>query len=351
MKTSVVTLQGQDFVLTEPARQVLMVHLKKLQRLTRFRPSSYRDNVEALRDVLIEQGGKHVSKVGIASAIGLVGLPEERSLNDTFQARFPRTYLVVKKIWLPVANLGRFISRHWWQSVIVLVAAMATLTSTGYVFSALMTIHPTGSATSGWQVMSTSIGPVRYYNTPVNSPGNTSGWLLGWPADILYAGIFLAVAILVLRLRRAGRLPFGLALLACGFLLLCLHFMQGQLTPNYATGMNVPAETQPLQPRLAYLRQCGDEIQYVFDGGTDGMLFRQLRDEGFQLTTTIPTRESDGTIDTKTLCQQYDALRRDHTKTDIVLQYYAKNDDETIRPYDYADLGEGISSYGLFVKS
>lgn len=350
MKTTVITLQGQDFVLTEPARQILMTHLRKLQKSTRFRPSSYRDNVEALRDVLIEQGGKQVTKVGIVTAIGLVGLPEKRSFNDTFLTRFPRFHRAVIKLGRPVSRLRRFIIRHWWQSVVVAVAAMAILMSTGYVFSALMMIQPTGGATAGWQVMSTSIGPVRYYNAPVDDLVNMSGWLFGWQADVLYAVIFLAVAILVLRLRRAGRLPFVFALLACGFLLLCLYSTQGQMTPNYATGVNIPAKTRPYEPHIAYLRQCGDEIQYVFDGGTDGLLFRQLRDKGFELQATIPTRESDGTIDTKALCQQYDALRRDHPKESIVLQYYAQNDDGTIRAYDYGDLGEGISSYGLFVK-
>jgi hypothetical protein len=118
--------------------------------------------------------------------------------------------------------------------------------------------------------------------------------------------------------------------------------------PDYATGANVPVQAQPLQPRMAYLQQCGDEIQY---NSTDGMLFRQLRDQGFQLSAVIPTRESDGTIDVGTLCVQYDNLRRDHSAKDIVLQYYSRNDDGSIRAYDYTDLGEGRASYGLFVKS
>lgn len=351
MKTSVVTLQGQDFVLTEPAKQALMVHLKKLQKSTRFRPSSYRDNVEALRDVLIQQGGKHVSKVGITSAIELVGLPEKRSLNDTFQARFPRFYHVVAKMWRPVARLGRLITRHWWQSVAILVAGAAVVLSAGYVFLALMSVQPIDGANSGWQTISTSIGQVRYYDIRTNVASDTPGWLFGWQGNILYAAIFLAIAGIVLRLRQKRRLVYVLTLFGCGFFLLCLHTFQRQITPDYATGRNVSTQTQPLQPRLAYLRQCGDEIPYVFDGDTGGLLFRQLRDEGFQLAVTIPTRESDGTIDTRVLCSQYDALRRDHSRTDIVLQNYTRNEDGSIRPYETSDIGEGISSYGLFVKS
>lgn len=350
MKTSVVTLQGQDFVITEPARQALMVHLKKLQKSTRFRTGAYRDNIEALRDVLIEQGGKTVSRTKLAAAIALVGLPEDHTMRDAFQTRFPRLHLVAMKIWRLLARGGRFISRHWAQSLVVLIAAIAVMTSAGYVFSALMTFQP-HDTTSGWQTMSTSIGPVRYYNDRTDAVANTSGWLFGWQVDILYAVLLLIVSMLLLRLRRKRRLPFALALFGCGFLLLCLYTVQKQITPDYAMAQNVSMQTKPIQPRLAYLRQCGDEIQYVFDGNTDGMLFRQLRDQGFLLATEIPTRESDGTIDTSTLCQQYDMLRRNHKSTDIVLQYYARNEDGTIRSYDYSDLGEGISSYGLFVKS
>jgi hypothetical protein len=350
MKTSIVTLQGQDFIVTEPAQQILMLHLKKLQKLTHFRPGAYRDNVEALRDVLIEQGGKKVSKTGMLSALSLVGLPEKRSLNDTIQTRFPRLYLFTERVRRPLAKVGRWAYRHWLQSLIAFAAVVTIIMSAGYIFSGVMAALP-NTAASGWQTMSTSIGPVRHYNDQTDGTSNASDWLFGWQTDIVYAVLLLIISMLLLRLRRKGRLPFVLALIGCGFLLLCLHFVRQQSMPDYATGKNVSLQTKPIQPRLAYLRQCGDEIQYVFDGSTDGMLFRQLRDEGFSLSVTIPTRESDGKIDTKTLCQQYDVLRRDHAKADIVLQYYAKNEDGTIRPYEYSDLGEGISSYGLFVRA
>jgi hypothetical protein len=345
MKTSVITLQGQDFVMTEPARQVLMAHLKKLQRSTRFRPGSYRDNVEALRDVLLERGGKSVSKAKMTAAIELVGMPDKKSLQDTFRTRFPRLYRMVRRVTRPAKRLAGAIRRHWWQSLAVIAAFIAVFMSVGSGFSALMALQPTHQS-SGWSVITTTIGPVRSYSEPTTT--ENSGWLFGWRADVLYSIVFLAIAILVLRLRRPGRLPFALALFGCGVVIMSLHFTQKIFMPDYATGANVPVQAQPLQPRMAYLQQCGDEIQY---NSTDGMLFRQLRDQGFQLSAVIPTRESDGTIDVGTLCVQYDNLRRDHSAKDIVLQYYSRNDDGSIRAYDYTDLGEGRASYGLFVKS
>jgi hypothetical protein len=109
----------------------------------------------------------------------------------------------------------------------------------------------------------------------------------------------------------------------------------------------------PLEPRLAYLQQCGDEIPYVLEGQTSGLLFRQLRDEGFQLATPIATRVSNGTVDMQQLCKTYDSLRREHRKTNIVLQNYTREADTTLRPYDFADLSDETvtTSYGLFVKS
>ena len=62
MKTAVVTLQGQDFVVMASAEPVLLAHLKQLQRATRWHPAAYHQNVEALRDVLLTEGGKTVSK-------------------------------------------------------------------------------------------------------------------------------------------------------------------------------------------------------------------------------------------------------------------------------------------------
>jgi len=352
VKTSIVTLQGQDFVVTESAQQILVTHLKKLQKLTRFRPGTYRDNVEALRDVLIEQSGKKISKVGIVSALSLVGLPEKRSLHDTFQTRFPRLYLAAKRVGRPLAKVGRWVGRRWWQSLIVLAATVTIIMSAGYVFSGVMAILPNKPA-SGWQTMTTSIGPVRYYDDQTDTTSNTSDWLFGWQTDMVFAVLLCTISILLLRLRRKGQLPFVLALVGCGFLLLCLQFVRQQLMPDYATGKNVSMQTKPIQPHVAYLRQCGDEIQYVFDGKSDGMLFRQFRDEGFRLAAAISTRASDGTMDSRMLCQQYDSLRLDHPKKDIVLQYYTTQSDGTVRPYDFSDLQDDqvTTSYGLFVKS
>jgi hypothetical protein len=53
------------------------------------------------------------------------------------------------------------------------------------------------------------------------------------------------------------------------------------------------------------------------------------------------------------LCKTYDSLRREHRKTNIVLQNYTREADTTLRPYDFADLSDETvtTSYGLFVKS
>lgn len=75
MKTAVVTLQGQDFVVMASAEPVLLAHLKQLQRATRWHPAAYHQNVEALRDVLLTEGGKTVSKAKLVQAIQLVGVP------------------------------------------------------------------------------------------------------------------------------------------------------------------------------------------------------------------------------------------------------------------------------------
>jgi len=349
MKAKIITLQGTDFAVSLPAEEMLLRHLKDVQTATRFRPGSYRENVEALRDVLLEEGGKNISKAKMAAAIALVGLPDRKVLRDTVKARFPRTHSVVVKTLRPLRRLRGTIAGHWWKSIAVVIAIVAILMSASNIFSALISVQPTETS-SGWTVTETSIGPVRSYNE-AHAGLAASGWLVGWQGYALQAVIFLVIALLVLRLRNTGRLPYVLALFACVLFIGATGTAQNQITNTQIQQKSYwSAGVTPLMPHMAYLQQCGDEIQYVFDGGTDGMLFRQLRDEGFQLAIAIPTRESDGTIDTKTLCQQYDVLRRDHSKSDIVLQYYAKNDDGTIRPYEFSDLGEGISSYGLFVK-
>ena len=348
MKTSVVTLRGQDFVITEPARQALMIHLKKLQKSTRFQPSAYRDNVEALRDVLIEQGGGTVSKTKLTAAIKLVGLPEHRDVSHTLHTHFPRLYRVLLRLASPMRRLAKVVVRYWWQSLAVAVAIIAVVTSISYGFLALMTLQSSDSQ-GGWSVTATSIGQVRSYSEP---HVNSVNWVIGWQGALLYSAVFLAIAVLVLQLRRTRRMPIILALVGCGILLLCLQYAEHIYTPNYATGANIVTRATPLKPHIAYLQQCGDEIQYVFDGQTSGMLFRRYRDEGFQLAATIPTRESDGTMNLQTLCQEYDTLRRDHPSADIVLQYYTQQSDGTIRPYEFSDLEDDqvTTSYGLFVK-
>jgi hypothetical protein len=349
MKTAVVTLQGQDFVVSASAEPVLLVHLKQLQRATRWHPAAYRQNVEALRDVLLTESGKTVSKAKLVQAIQLVGVPERKAMGESSLPRIP---------WLTEAinAVRRQLKAHhrpvhaWRHTFWVVVAAVAAFFAVGYGYAALQAVTSVDAQKSGWVATQTSIGPVRSW-TDAHYLANA--WPYNWSAYLLSGGLFLLISVLAFRLRQKGRgAPYGIIIFAC----LCFNvaIWQTQRINTVPPGAQAMSNqrVEPLAPQLAYLQQCGDEIPYAFDSQTNGMLFRHLRDQGFLLATPIPTRMSDGTLGTSELCHQYDTLRAKHAKQDIVLQLYAQAADGTPRVYDFSDIqnADVTSSYGLFVK-
>lgn len=352
MKTTIATLQGQDFVLSTAAEPLLVAHLKELQRLTRFRSKVYRQNVEALRDVLLAEGGKTISKTKVHHAIELVGLPERSSTFEPFLAQFPSLAkgTLTVRLWVQ----KHYISRHNLLSCLRAVTiSVAVFCAVGAAIAALQALSSEGAAQGRWEKTQTTLGAVRSWAEP-NGAQNT--WSNNWQPYALLSGAFLLLAVVLYRENSVGRQklhhPIGIVASLC----LILLVWQTQLVtpiPPPETSRFSNSNTAPLHPRLAYLQQCGDEIPYVFDNETNGMLFRQLRDQGFQLGTPIQTRMSDGTIDTTQLCSAYDALRRDHPKQNVVLQMYTTTADGTLRPYDFSDIqNQTVSSnYGLFVKS
>lgn len=354
MKTTLFTLQGQDFVLTEPARVGLMQHLKQLQRLTRFKPGVYRQNVEALRDVLLTGGAKPISKKRLDDAIGLVGLPDRKQGVETLGSRFPRATKVAEAVAIATRKIAkrvrlqpsRRLQRNTWTVIVVGSVLLATFGA----YATFSTIPGLESPKTGWIMTQTSLGPVRSW---VDSQNTGMAWPFDWRAALAYSILFGLVAVAALQLR-VFRHRLGAGLLLFVSLCLLLSLFQTQQANRFllATPMQVQ-NTKPLQPKLAYLQACGDEVPYVFDGQTSGMLFRQLRDDGYKLAAVIPTRWSDGTINTTSMCQQYDTLRSGHSKNNIVLQDYTQEADGTIRPYDFSDIDNDnvTMSYGLFVKS
>ncbi|QQS69332.1 hypothetical protein IPP75_05480 [Candidatus Saccharibacteria bacterium] len=352
MKTTVVTLQGQDFILSTAAEPLLVAHLKELQRLTRFRSKVYRQNVEALRDVLLTEGGETISKTKLHHAIELVGLPEKHSSSEPLSVQPLRLTkgILTLRLWAQ----KHYISRHNWLSglrTIAITVAVFFAVGTGTV--ALQALSSEGVAQGRWEKTQTTLGAVRSWAEP-NGAQNT--WSNNWQPYALLSGAFLLLAVVLYREHSVGRpqlhRPIGIVASLCLILLVWQTRLVTPIPPPKSSRFS-NSNTAPLHPRLAYLQQCGDEIPYVFDNETNGMLFRQLRDQGFQLGVPIQTRMSDGTIDTTQLCSAYDALRRDHPKQNVVLQMYTTTADGTLRPYDFGDIQNQTvnSNYGLFVKS
>lgn len=350
MKTNIVTLQGQDFVVSKAAEPLLVAHLKDLQKATRWHPSLYHQNVEGLRDVLLTSKAKTVSKATLMEAIELVGLPDDSQADETFGSRFPRISKWMGTLRSSLQGMPKRLPLGWryriWSGVVavtIFLGAIAVFSGVGSLFGGM-------HQSDGWQTIQTSIGPVRSW---VEAHPTKEEWPFGWQASFAYVVLLLVVAFAAARLRRGTRMPiYGLIACTALFMLFALWQMQRASTLPPAASQVITA-TKALHPRVAYLQQCGDEIPYVFDNETNGMLFRQLRDQGFQLGTPIQTRMSDGTIDTTQLCSAYDELRRDHPKQNVVLQMYTTTADGTLRPYDFGDIqNQTVSSnYGLFVKS
>ncbi|MBL8031209.1 MAG: hypothetical protein JNK33_02710 [Candidatus Doudnabacteria bacterium] len=347
-KTHIVSLQGQDFVISAAAEPALLDHLKQLQHATRFRPGVYRQNVEGLRDVLLTGGSKPVSKKRFSEAIELVGLPEPRRPFEPITQHFPGLALKSSRVWHTIRYRS---GSSWWQTLLIVVSVAAVLLAVSAGFTAVWLLLAGHQPQEGWSVVQTSIGPVRSWMV---QPQAMPAWPLNWMSYIVYCLLFLLVAVAAWRLRqKKHRFVYGLVLLSSVVFALLLQNTQ-------STNLTIPPESKvitgsaaaPLRSKIAYLQQCGDEIPYVFDGQTNGMLFRQLRDDGFQLVEPLKTRVSDGSIDTTELCTAYDRLRRDHPKQNIVLQLYTTTADDTLRPYEFSDIGNSqvTSSYGLFAK-
>lgn len=346
MKTSLVTLQGQDFIVTQAAEFMLVAYLKKLQRATRFRPKAYRESVEALRDVLLAgDPSKPVSKQRLSSAIELVGLPDPREglwRENSGLSRFGLACLEVFR---------RTLQRSWGHKLLLAILAATVLLAIVSGTASLAALFSTRSGTDGWAITQTSIGPVRSWNEATGSVA----WPHNWVASAVYSVAFMLCAAALFQLVRARRqMASVLGVFVCVCLIASLWTMQRSDAAIPSDSRIVTGnQAAPLQPHMAYLQQCGDEIPYVFDVSTGGTLFRQLRDEGFQLAQPIATRVSDGTLSTSELCTQYDVLRTKHPKSDVILQYYTQTADGTLRPYDFSDIEDAqvTSSYGLFVKS
>ncbi len=349
MKTAVVTLQGQDFVVMASAEPVLLALLKQLQRATRWHPAAYHQNVEALRDVLLTEGGKTVSKAKLVQAIQLVGVPERKAMGESSLPRIPWLTDATNTVWRQLKSHHRPV-HAWWHTFWFFVAAVAAFFAVGYGYAALQAVISADPQRGGWVVTQTSIGPVRSW-TDAHHVDNA--WPYSWSAYLLSSCLFLLVSVLAFRMRQKGRVAlYGIIIFASVCLSVAIWQTQRINTvPPGAQAMS-NQRVEPLAPQLAYLQQCGDGIPYAFDSQTNGMLFRQLRDQGFLLATPIPTRMSDGTLDTPELCHQYDTLRAKHAKQDIVLQLYAQAADGTPRVYDFSDFqnSDVTSSYGLFVR-
>lgn len=341
MKTHIITLRGHDFVVSTAAITPFENHLKAVRKATWFRPHIYRENIEALCDLLIEQGRKPISKAAMVNAIRLVGMPDGYSVDDILRHRFPKMHRILrraKKIFLSIGSRLR-------RPIALIAATGALVLSVSYAFLAFRLLQASTPTEGTWQTIETSIGRVRSYVEP-SALTMADDWVFSWQASLLLAVLLLAVAIIVPQLlHRKHRLPFILAVVACACFIAVLWQAQQQAI---ATRSSWVANTQPLMPRLAYLQQCGDEIPYVFDSQTAGMLFRQLRDEGFVLTTEVPTNY--GHPDGKQLCTMYDQLRQKYARDTIVLQLYTKQEDGTPRTYMFSDAEDNTGSYGFFVK-
>lgn len=350
MKTQVVSLQGREFVISTAGAEPLNAHLKTVRKATFLQKQAYRENVEALRDILSEQNNNRpISKATIMNAIRLVGVPEKHPLSKTLDdfLRKLRPSLVQAAIY--VKAKFKLLAKHWRRLIIVILAIGTSLASAGHGFFAYGLLQSEHSNVTGkWQSIETNIGRVRTYSEPV-PPNVADNWLLGWQSYLLLALLFLAVAIFLLLLLRAKRrLLLVLLILVSAFVAGIMMQAQRQImsfvTAN-PTAVNFAA--QPLKPRLAYLQQCGDEIPYVFDNQTAGMQFRQLRDDGFVLATELPTNY--GQPDLKQLCIAYDKLRQTHAKNTIVLQLYTHQKNGALRPYMYSDMDDNTAAYGFFV--
>lgn len=350
MKTAILTLQGHEFVVSTAALLVADEHIRAVKKATWLRRRTYRDNMEALRDVLMEQGSKTISKAAMANAVNLVGIPDKWSPGETLGRRFPHLSALLVRTIKQGKKLLAFIGGHWQNPVLLLLSVGALFMSINYAFGALMTILSAAQTWGEWQTIETTIGRVR---TPMLQPGADmiNDWMFSWQISALFAVLFFAVAVLVLRLRvKKHRLPFALATLACLFFLGALWQAQQQtIETRMSINTQYMANTKPLEPRLSYLQQCGDEIPYVFDNWTAGMLFRQFRDDGFVLAAELPTNY--GHPDLNELCVQYDILRKNHAKGDIILQLYTKQADGTLRPYMFSDARYNTAAYGFFVQT
>lgn len=296
----------------------------------------------------MEQGSKTVSKTTMARAVRLVGLPDKSPVVENFKQRFPRLHTATIKIGRTLKKIGQAVGKYWQTPVFVALSVAALFISINYAFNAVAhsrNYQPEGN----WQTIETTIGRVRTYMDISPSP-MADQWIFSWPVDAAYAAIFLVLAIAILRLRRAKyRLGFALVALACVFSFATLWQAQRQVIEQRVMIKNsYVAGTEPLKPRLAYLQQCGDEINYVFDDKTRGMLFRSLRDQGFAMTIEIPTNY--GHPDLKLLCIEYDKLRKNHDASDIVLQLATKQSDGTLRPYMFSDMNDNTAVYGFYTR-
>ena len=349
MKTTKITLQSQDFVFSRTAELVLLEYLKKLQRATRLRPGMYRQNIEALRDVLLGESSKTISKARLVKAIDLVGLPDQITPAESLTQRFPRAKTPVRLM----SHLVRRIRNMRWRHILLgLGIAYATLMAIASALGAI-SLRATRLEEGGWGAIQTSIGPVRAW-AEEGVVSRAGDWSQDWVIGLVYSVLFAALAtVLFYILRKKRPWPLLGAFVSVLSLLILWNVQQANMPKTPPEGQTfVGGSAQPLKPRLAYLQQCGDEIPYVFEGQTSGMLFRQLRDDGYKLVAPIKTRVSDGTIDTAQLCTTYDVLRREHATQRIVLQMYTQASDGIVLPYNFSDIQDGAvtSSYGFFVK-
>lgn len=276
------------------------------------------------------------SKVGLKNRVVLRAVRLRKIFTD------PRLKTHVPRYAVKLQNA--VIAR--WKIPLVVFAVLGLYLSIKDIFSATVTLDSLRQQSASWIMIDTTLGLVRSFSEPT---GSYPTWLLGWQSDFLYAGLFLLASILLLRLIKPKRQIAAYILVATLFALVGLWQVQRQeikTRTTFASSQTVSAS--PLVPRLAYLRQCGDEIPYAFDSQTSGLLFRKLRDEGYTLASTIPT--SYGYPDLQMLCGQYDRLRTTYKQGNVVLQLYTQRTDGTIRVYKFSDLASNKSSYGFFVK-
>lgn len=349
MKTTVISLQSHDFIVSNATLPILNEYVYTMKKATKFRKRMYSENMDALRDVLMEQGSATISKAAMARAINLVGVPDHRTLSESITIRFPRLHTMFLRCMHYTKKIGAMIQKHWQKHVAFLFAIGALFMGVGYTISAIAIIQSNSEPRGTWQTIETTIGRVRSYSEG-SYPPMADAWLFSWQTQMVFAVLFLVLAIsLVLFHRAKHKVTIIAAILVCSFALSSLWQLQRQATETrIALKTSWMRNTTPLEPHLAFLQQCGDEIQYSFDNQTAGMLFHSLRDDGFVLTAELSTNY--GHPDLKQLCIEYNRLRDNHPAASIVLQNYVREADGRLRPYMFSDANDDTSKYGLFVK-